>query len=52
MLRKSFVLMVLGVVAVLPQTTPRTQSIRGTVLDPSGAVVPDATVTVAGHHKT
>ena len=46
MLRKSFVLMVLGVAAVLPQTTPRTQSIRGTVLDPSGAVVPDATVTL------
>ena len=46
MLRKSFALMVLGVAAVLPQPTPRTQPIRGTVLDPSGAVVPDAMVTL------
>jgi hypothetical protein len=46
MLRKSFALMVLAVVAVLAQTTPRTQLVRGMVLDPSGAVVPDATVTL------
>ena len=42
MLRKCVVLIGFGV-GVLAQTTP---SIQGTVLDPSGAVVPEATVTL------
>lgn len=45
MLRKCVVLIGFGV-GVLAQTTPRTQPIQGTVLDPSGAVVPEATVTL------